>query len=355
MLRTTLAAPAYRSAWPISLPLTRAGCRPPEDVSPPLTTAALTLSLTGTFARQGTDAAEGVRLWAEEAGVRLTLVDDCGSKVSAVQAYAAWIDHVDLLLGPYASGLVRAIAPLVRDAGRLLWNHGGSADDLAQPGVVSLPAPASSYFDGVVDEAVARQVDRLVIVQGAGPFARAVADGAATRATRRALEIEIVDASAVDGVDAAGAAFLLAGRFEHDIAVVRCIRRLPQSPLLVGAVAAGIPAFGLELGEAAEGVLGPVQWWPTARTPEVGPSGTDFVSRYRRRTGREPSYPAGQAAAAGYLAHAAHRLGLAVEDVPQWSTSTLLGDFALDAAWRQVGHRVTTVRWRSGQMVPIEG
>ena len=143
-------------------------------------TAALTLSLTGPFARQGTEAAEGMRLWAEAAGARLTLVDDAGSAATATEAYAHWVGSVDLLIGPYSSGLVRAIAPLVVDAGRLLWNHGGSADDLIQPGVASVPAPASSYFDGVVEEAVARQVDQVVVVCGAGRFARAVAEGAVT-------------------------------------------------------------------------------------------------------------------------------------------------------------------------------
>ena len=245
--------------------------------SPP-TTAALTLSLTGPFERQGTEAAEGVRLWAELAGIRLTLVDDRGSKTAAARAYAAWLDSMDLLIGPYASGLVRAVAPLVRDAGRLLWNHGGSADDLAQPGVVSLPAPASSYFDGVVDEAVARQIDRLVVVQGTGPFAQAVADGATTRASERGLDVRAIEVSAVDAEDAAGAAFVLAGRFEHDVAVVRRLRRAGQTPALLGAVAAGIPAFAQELGAAAEGILGPVQWWPNDHTPEIGPSGTDFAS-----------------------------------------------------------------------------
>jgi ABC-type branched-subunit amino acid transport system substrate-binding protein len=319
----------------------------------PATTAALTLSLTGPFERQGTEAAEGVRLWAEMAGVRLTLVDDRGSTTAAARAYAAWIDSMDLLIGPYASGLVRAVAPLVRDAGRLLWNHGGSADDLAQPGVVCLPAPASSYFDGLVDEAVARRIDRLVVVQGTGPFAQAVADGATTGASQRGLDVRAIDISAVDAEDAAESAFVLAGRFEDDVRVVRRLRRAGQSPALLGAVAAGIPAFARELGGAAEGVLGPVQWWPTPRKPEIGPSGTDFGACYRRRTSREPSYPAAQAAAAGYLAHAAHQRGLVGEDVPRWATSTLLGDFALDAGWRQVGHRVTTVRWQGGQMVPI--
>src|SRR4029450_9086468 len=93
------------------------------------TTAALTLSLTGPFARQGTEAAEGVRLWAEAGGVRPTLVDDAGAAAApplprpaapawapaAAEAYAQWVDSIDLLLGPYSSGLVRAIAPLVVD------------------------------------------------------------------------------------------------------------------------------------------------------------------------------------------------------------------------------------------------
>jgi hypothetical protein len=41
------------------------------------------------------------------------------------------------------------------------------------------------------------------------------------------------------------------------------------------------------------------------------------------------------------------------QDLMQWATSTLLGGVALDATWRQVGHRITTVRWRNGRMVPI--
>jgi ABC-type branched-subunit amino acid transport system substrate-binding protein len=317
------------------------------------TTAALTLSLTGPFARQGTEAAEGVRLWAEPAGVRLTLIDDAGSAAAAAEAYTQWVDSVDLLIGPYSSGLVRAIAPLVGEAGRLLWNHGGSADDLAQPGVASVPAPASSYFNGVVEEAVARQVDQVVVVRGPGPFAQAVADGAVTRASERGLATRTVEATAIQLEDADGTAFLIAGHFEHDVAVVRRLQDDPKTPALLAAVAAGIPAFGEELGPAAEGVLGPVQWWPTSQEPEIGPSGSEVVTRYRDRTGREPSYPAAQAAAAGYLGHAAHRVGMAAEDVVTWASSTLLGDFALDSAWRQIGHRVTTVRWQGGRMAPL--
>jgi branched-chain amino acid transport system substrate-binding protein len=320
--------------------------------SPPIT-AALTLSLTGRYERQGAEAAQGVRLWAEAADVRLTLADDRGSRETAIEAYRGWINTADLLLGPYASGLVRAIAPLVREAGRVLWNHGGSADDLAQPGIASLPAPASSYFDSVVDQAAKQKVGRLLVVQGAGPFARTVAEGATARASEYELDSRTIEAPAVEIEDLTEAALLVAGPFEHDVGVVRGLRRRGQAPALLAAVAAGIPAFGEELGDAAEGVLAPVQWWPSSEVPEVGPPGTEFVTQYQRWTGRGPSYPAAQAAAAGYLAHAAHRLGLGARDVPTWTTSSLLGRFSLDPAWRQVGHHVTTVRWRRGRMVPI--
>ena len=319
----------------------------------PTITAALTLSLTGQYERQGTEAAEGVRLWADEAGIRLTLIDDHSSKARAVDTYAGWIDGVDLLLGPYASGLVRAVAPLVRDARRILWNHGGSADDLAQRGIASLPAPASTYFEGIVDEAIERKVRRLIMVQGQGPFARTVANGAKTRGSERGIDSQTIDAATVENEDLDDAALLVAGPFEHDVAVVRSLRDRGQSPALIGAVAAGIPAFGQELGEAAEGVLAPVQWWPDSQTPKIGPSGTDFVIHYQHRTGRHPSYPAAQAAAAGYLAQAAHRLDLGVDDLPRWTTSTLFGDFTLDRDWHQVGHHVTTVRWQRGRMVPV--
>jgi hypothetical protein len=164
----------------------------------------------------------------------------------------------------------------------------------------------------------------------------------------------MVSVSSLTAAEAAGAALLVVGRFEEDLAVVRGVRGWPQAPALLGAVAAGVPAFGEQLGGAAEDVLGPVQWWPSWRRPEVGPSGADFAGRYQRRTGSEPSYVAAQAAAAGYLGHAAHRQGLVAETVRRWRTSTLLGDFVLDAGWRQVGHRVRTIRWQHGQMIPVD-
>lgn len=226
----------------------------------------------------------------------------------------------DLLIGPYASGLVRAVSPLFLGAGQLLWNHGGSSDDLARPMIATLPAPASAYFRDTVDLAADQGVGQVVIVQGPGPFARAVAGGAAARAGERGLGVQRVDAGSVDPIDSietADAAWLLSGHFEHDVDLVRRLRRRQPAPPLIAAVAAGIQAFGRELGDQADGIYGPAQWWPTDAVPDIGPSGREFAETYRARTGQEASYVAAQAAAAGYLAHAAYELQLSAEGVTQ--------------------------------------
>lgn len=193
-----------------------------------------------------------------------------------------------------------------------------------------------------------------MVARGAGLFARAVAHGAVRRAAAGGLDAEEVDLGMLGSVDLAGVALLVVGRFEDDAEVVRAVRGREGTPVLLGAVAAGIEAFGEELGDTAEDVFGPVQWWCSGREPEIGPSGEAFAERYLQRTGRTASYVAAQAAAAGYLAHAAVTQGLDAEGVRGRATSTLLGDFALDQAWRQVGHRVSTIRWHQGRMVWID-
>jgi ABC-type branched-subunit amino acid transport system substrate-binding protein len=181
-----------------------------------------------------------------------------------------------------------------------------------------------------------------------------VTEGAAARAVERGLDVRSVGVDALPGADAPGLAVLTAGRFEHDVEVIGRLRGWRHRPALVAAVAAGIPAFGRELGaDGVEGVLGPVHWWPSDRAPEIGPSGVEFAEAYRRRTGRQPAYVAAQAAAAGYLAHAAHRRGMSSAELAGWTTSTLLGAFGLDADWRQIGHCMTTIRWQGGQMTTI--
>lgn len=313
------------------------------------------MSLTGPLALQGGQAAAGLRWWAGQASnIDLEIADDTGSASVAAVAYQRWVDEgVDILIGPYGSNLVRAVLPVVTDAGEMMWNHGGSADDLIHTLVASLPAPASTYFQRAVEIAADKGVEKIVLVAGRGRFATAVASGARAAANRVGLpvrETQSTDTSEI-AAEAARAAVLVVGTYDQDVAVVRELHHV-DSPL-VACVAAGLPEFAERLGPAAEGVVGPVQWIPRAATPEVGPSGDEYTRHYQATFASPPSYVTAQATAAGLLAERAHRLGLTPDEVQSWQTSTLLGDFALDESWRQVGHKTHTVQWQKGHQLPI--
>jgi ABC-type branched-subunit amino acid transport system substrate-binding protein len=315
-----------------------------------MVTAAATISLTGPYALQGRQAARGLQLWASADQFQLQIVDDAGSPTTAREAYRRWLGgRIDLLLGPYGSGLMRQVGPIVSRHGALLWNHGGSADDLIRPLVVPVAAPASTYFRGAVELAHGRGLPRVVFAQGKGGFASAVISGAHQRATELGLAVQDVPlAKWATAGSLTGSAVLIVGTFTEDLAVVEQIRAGPE-PGLLGCVAAGLLEFGNRLGRAADGVVGPVQWISNAATPQVGPSGADFSQRYESEKGEPPDYVAAQAAAAGYLAAEAHRRRYTHRQLHRWKTTTMLGNFALDESWRQIGHSPITIEWRSGR------
>jgi ABC-type branched-subunit amino acid transport system substrate-binding protein len=302
------------------------------------------LDLTGSLRLQSEDARRGLELWSDDDGIDLEVVDLGASPESAYQERVG----EDILLGPYGSGLVRKVLRAV-DGSAVMWNHGGSADDLARPWAPMVAAPASGYFTPLVDLAVARGCERVTIVQGGGRFADFVTRGAVQHAERASLPVDTVSMAAWESSSfEPDGALLVAGLFEEDVAVVRS-----STARLVGCVAAGIPAFLAAAGSAAEGVLGPVQWLVTSEQPAAGPSGAVFVARYRERFAGTPSYVAAQAAAAGYLAASAKRDRRTSGDLGDWSISTMLGEFRVDVSGRQIGHRVSVVQWREGRMQPV--
>ena len=342
--------------WPSSSVCTNAQRDRTNDAyaNTPMLTAAATLSLSGPFALQGRQAARGLELWAASDQVELQIVDDAGSTAKAREAYRGWLgDQVELLLGPYGSGLVRRIGPIVSGNGYLLWNHGGSADHLARQFVVPIPAPASTYFIGAVELAHRRGLGEIVLVRGKGRFASAIVAGARQRATDLGLDVREVDIDEWFSSEPLGdAGVLIVGRFAEDVALVQQIRA-DHDVGLVGCVAAGLLEFGRRLGAAADEVVAPVQWIANAADPEVGPSGDEFRLNYEDRYGEPPDYVAAQAAAAGHLGSEAHRRQLTHHDVRRWKTTSLLGAFELDEAWRQIGHGPLTIEWRNGRQVQV--
>lgn len=323
------------------------------------------LSLSGRFAQFGRQAANALRVWRELDGAADLVIEDDLSDPEALEAAIRSVAaRCDVLLGPYSTQLVRRAGRVAAESDWLLWNHGGSGDDVeaANPGhVASILTPTSRYAEPflrrIADDGV---TGTLWVLYGEGRFGRQVAHGAEAMAQR--LGIETVVAGPDDKLKPAGTPWHLfaAGTFEDDVETVKAALGLPQPPRLVCSVAAGVRAFSDALGRDPSGTFGVGQWFPgITQPPLLGPDEETFLTAYVKAAGVTPDYPAVQAVAAAVIAaHTTRQAGGTTRDLvwpiaTQLDTSTLFGAFAIDpVSGAQVKHQAVLVRWADDGLTP---
>ena len=350
----------------------RSSPRPPERLL-----LGAPLSLTGRYALMGRLAAVGlwqavgdvravggVRIGAERFAPALAVVDDQSTREGVRRALDDLVE-ADVLFGPYGSDLVEEAAEAAAERRRVIWNHGGSADQVeGLPGVVSVLSPASAYA-GPMLEALVDLVPgvRLLIAAGSGRFAKSVADGARRAAQRLGMNVvgTVPHAEVPDDPTRQADVVLAAGTFADDLEL---IRRLKGRPAALAAVGAGIGRFGAELGPLAELVVGPSQWEEGVRFgADVGPSGAVVIRSLRaavitslraESTSGHVDYPTAQAYAACQVAmrcveEAGTTHDAAVQRVArEFRCTTFFGRFGLGEDGRQQDHEMLSVQWQEG-------
>jgi hypothetical protein len=325
------------------------------------------LSLSGKFAQFGRQAARGLEAWRSLDGTADILVEDDHSDRRTLEAVLPGIAaRCDILLGPYSTQLMRAAGRIAAESGGLIWNQGGSGDDVeeAHAGhVVSVLTPTSRYAEPFLLKLASERGARrdLCIVNGPGSFGRQVAEGA--DAIARRLGIRTMRAAPDDQIPPPGMSaewdLFSAGVFEQDAETASKALRLPAPPCRVCAIAAGVREFGHVIDDP-EGVFGIAQWFPGSNAGvALGPSEDDFVGAYAGPTGVPPDYPAVQAAAGAVIATHCTRLAGSTSPDDLWAaaasleTSTLFGDFKINPrSGAQVKHQTVLVRWTGGQLAP---
>jgi branched-chain amino acid transport system substrate-binding protein len=323
------------------------------------------LSLSGRYARFGRQAADGLRAWQSLIGDEIELcVEDDGSDPDRVAgALARVAGQCELLLGPYSTQLMRAAGRALEEVDRLLWNHGGSGDDVQTQRagrLVSVLAPTSRYAEPFVRACASEATrGRLWVVRGRGRFARQVAAGAVRQAERVGLQVlekrAYENGASLEEAPETWDLFSV-GTFEDDVAIVNDARSAPRPPRAVCSVAAGVRDFA-SMVDDPEGIHGIAQWFPGREArPELGPTEHDFATAYHRIADAWPDYPAVQAAATGALAlHCAQVAGTTEADA-LWAaatgleTTTLYGAFRIDSQTGvQLGHAPVLLRWDGGE------
>ena len=361
-------------------------------------TIGLSLSLTGEYAAMGRQAELAIRLFIADANASgalrvggercefaLECHDDASDPARCAEIYRALCadQRIDVIFSPYSNRLTRVAAEIAEHSGRVFVNHGGAGDELYDRGyqmIVGVLSPASDYLRGYVRLLTQLKLwrKRVAIVAAKTSFARSVASGfeAAVServARRRGVRVRVKWNGAFDPDSTPDRLFpalkrnrvnalVSAGSYDHDVAVMRAVASSRLNIPVLGCVAAGVRRFASDLGELAEGIVGPSQWEDSVEIePALGPTPAEFARRTRAAGYADsPDYPAAQIYAAGLLTAAAlaatgtshsRTLRNAFSDL---RTTTMYGDFAIDrVTGRQLGHQMLLVQWYRGNKVII--
>ena len=337
----------------------------------------MTVSETGEFKEQSAAFVSGVKFWARDLldrganPIELITYDDESKPAKAAELYERLItqDNVDLLIGPFSSSQVMAVAPVVERHNFPMIVE-ASAPVVFQQGfrnVFGIYTPADVNMDGVMDMARENGLSSVAIAYQNSEFPAAVAQGARATAPGKGLSV-VFDGSYPVGAesleDLAGSLasarpdlIILGAYLEDSIRFVKALKATGYAPkMLAVSGAPSLRQFGEALGADADGVIATTQWMRSGRIP----GSFDFAFRYRERYDVYPGYNAAGGYAAGQIIEAAARLSRLreVSNDPQAIRSrvreqlatmnfqSLLGNYRVDETGRQRGKALYIIQWQ---------
>ncbi|MCY4378901.1 MAG: amino acid ABC transporter substrate-binding protein [Candidatus Dadabacteria bacterium] len=346
-------------------------------------------TLSGRHAVQGKESFKGIKLFAEELRAKggietregkslvpeLVFYDDESIPEKTKENILRLIekDRVDILLGPYSSSLTLACVETAEKAQRVVWNYGGSLDDIpsrARGKTVSAITGASSYFQAVMDmihDCYAEAVEISVLRLEGSRFSQTVCEGALLRAEKLGISAAVYDfPSGTEDFSAIlsrpksqeASCVLCCGGMEDDINLAKWIRRNSDFDFgVVATLAAAVNEFEKRLGREADSFVSTSQWEPTlSLSPDFGPSPEEFSDRFARAYGYMPDYTAAQSYNMGLIIEKLiEKTGgtdekVLLREALRSEFTTFYGDFRIDPqTLRQTGHRMLVTQWQDGE------
>lgn len=363
--------------------------RQADDIS-----VGMTAALTGRYSLPGRQALLGVQawvedtnraggLWVQERGQRLPLrlisYDDTSESepCGALTERLITQDQVDILLGPYSSGLALRAAEVANGYQRVLWNHGGASETIYARGfawVVGILSPPRTYFHSLIDYARLSlpEARRVALVHStAGAFPRDVAAGAVEYCQQQGWESIQTFPYPAGTVDFATiltqcaslspAVVLSVGRIADDLCFAAQYVQHRIAASVVGLIVTPLTLFWDTLGSAAGTFLGPSQWEPgVVSQPDYGPSSQDVLARLSTCHPAGVDYPMAQAYACGLVVQRCIATAGTLDQhvlrqvAGRLDFTTFYGRYSINpGTGRQVGHRMPVVQWQAGHKIVV--
>ena len=331
-----------------------------------------TQALTGHYADFGTQQLRGLQMWVADVNARGSLLgrtvelvhyDDGSRSARSEEGFRKLIeeDKVDLLVGPYSSGITLRASVVAEEYGIPMIASAASAEKIWSRGyknIFGVDTPAGNYLDGIRVAADAG-AKTMALVFAETEFAEEVAAAVRGTVEKNGVKLVLDEGYPPEQLDFSVLAQRLAKvdadvvlgitYLQDSVAIVRAIKQANVKPrMLAFTVGPGLREFGEQLGEDANGVVGVVQWLRSVPVPGA----QDFAYRYRKRYGENPSVHAVIGYSAGQTIEAAVRLaGTTEHDAVREQLRTmyfrsLLGKYNVNETGRQEGKRNYVMQWQ---------
>jgi len=340
------------------------------------------VSTTGSNGRTGLYQLEAYQLWEEQKNasggllgrpVEMIVEDDQSDNATGARLYERLIteDEVDLILGPYSSGVTQAVAQVTERYGYPMLAAGASASSIwaeGYQGVFGVYSIAEDYFRAILrDIAPAQGYKTAAVIYEDTLFPTSTANGAVAHCEASGIEVLVNEkypakatdvSSVMTRVGEANPDVLIGGSYLPDaVLITRAAKDLGvNAKLFAFSVGAAQPDFAEGLGADANFVLGPSMWEPEIETP----GNAEFVEAYRVKFGRDPDYHS----AAGYSAcqvleaavTAVGEIDLEAirEQLYEIQMPTVMpGQYQVNEQGQMIGHIPLTVQWQEGRKVIV--
>ncbi|MFB6125254.1 MAG: amino acid ABC transporter substrate-binding protein [Halanaeroarchaeum sp.] len=331
-----------------------------------------TVSLTGSLSTNGKLTQQGYQLWKrhmndKQGGIKvgdttkkieLKIYDDESSDSTARTQYQKLVsqDNVDLLLGPYSSGMTRSVGPIA-ESNKIPMIAGGAASKEVYTNdwdyVYGTLPLANTYMDNVVKMAdgLDSPPKRVGIIHVNTLFPTGVGKGAEA-AVKEAKNLQFVFresypegtsdlSSIINKAKSQNIDLLIGGTHTQSaILAMKQMKSLKFNPKMVAfSVGPPTPDFRESLGDAAEHVLGVTMWLPemSYQGPYIG-SAAKYNELFKEEFGSEPDYHAASTATDGLVfQHAIEQQGSAAAEDVEKGLNSITTDDPLETFYGPVG------------------